>query len=149
MSIASPTSPSIAAWQRIGELLELQRCRASAVARELDLSPPQLFALRHMDPDAPRPMGELAGALACDNSNVTGIIDRLERRGLVERRPSPDDRRVRILALTAEGERLRSVVAERLAAPPAAFDGLTAAEQQQLTALLGRLLDGVRGCSAS
>ncbi|WP_320668845.1 MarR family winged helix-turn-helix transcriptional regulator [Patulibacter defluvii] len=146
MSLAPPTSSANAAWQRIAELVELQRCRAAAVARELDLSPPQLFALRHLDPAVPRPMGELAGALACDNSNVTGIIDRLERRGLVERRPSPDDRRVRILALTAEGERLRAAVAERLAAPPAAFDGLDPEEQRLLAGLLDRVLAGVRSC---
>jgi DNA-binding MarR family transcriptional regulator len=49
-------------------------------------------------------MRRLAEQMNCEASNLTGLVDRLEIRGLVERRPDPADRRVRLLALTHEGE---------------------------------------------
>src|SRR5205823_3780422 len=78
---------------------------------ELGLSPMQAHTLRFLE--HPVPMNELAETLWCDASNVTGIVDRLEARGLVERRPSPDDRRVKLLCLTDEGEALRDRDVER------------------------------------
>src|SRR5918912_2258053 len=89
------------AWGLIAELFTSQRTRFLAIAAEFDLAPAQLGALKALDPNAPVPMRELAAALACDNSNVTGIVDRLEGRGLVERRPAPGDRRVKMLVVTA------------------------------------------------
>ena len=79
------------------ELIHLSKRRFMAIASEFELSPPQVMALRQLDPDEPKPMSELALALRCDNSNVTGIVDRLEDRGLVERRPAEHDRRVKML----------------------------------------------------
>jgi DNA-binding MarR family transcriptional regulator len=63
-------------------------------------------------------LSSLAGLLHCDNSNVTGIADRLEAAGLIERRPSETDRRVKTLALTARGTEMRDAVIEVMAAPP-------------------------------
>ncbi|MCQ6553683.1 MarR family transcriptional regulator [Streptomyces sp. C10-9-1] len=51
----------------------------------------------------PLPMRRVAERLKCEPSNITGIVDRLEARGLVERRPSPDDRRVKLAGATEEG----------------------------------------------
>ena len=51
-------------------------------------------------------MRKLAQKLKCEPSNVTGIVDRLEARGLVERRPDPADRRVKLAAATDEGRRM-------------------------------------------
>ena len=90
-------------------------------------------------------MNELAAVLACDNSNVTGLVDRLEARGLVTRRASPEDRRVKRVVLTPEGERLRAQLLERVGRPPAGFERLSASEQRDLRDLLRRLLDGVAG----
>ncbi|NEC23032.1 MarR family winged helix-turn-helix transcriptional regulator, partial [Streptomyces parvus] len=53
----------------------------------------------------PLPMRKIAVRLKCEPSNVTGIIDRLEARGLVERRPDPADRRVKLAAATDRGRR--------------------------------------------
>ena len=77
------------------ELFHASRRRFLAIASEFELSPPQVRALGVLDPDRPVPMSDLAEALHCDNSNVTGIVDRLEKRGLIERRASEHDRRVR------------------------------------------------------
>jgi DNA-binding MarR family transcriptional regulator len=122
-------------------LLGPQRRRFMALASEYELSPPQLGALKAMDPDQPLAMSQLAGILGCDNSNVTGIVDRLEYRGLVERRPADHDRRVKLLALTDEGRALRESLAERLHAPPAELAALSAADQRALRDILARALE--------
>ena len=67
------------------------------------------------------PMHELANLLACDNSTVTGIVDRLEARGLVTRRAYPQDRRVKHIALTPAGTDLRECVRSRMATVPDAI----------------------------
>ena len=88
----------------------------------------------------PTPMRQVARQLKCEPSNVTGIVDRLETRGLVERRPDPADRRVKLAAATDEGlataERLRSSL--DFAREPLA--GLTTAERTVLRDLLQRML---------
>ncbi|HEX2127331.1 MAG TPA: MarR family transcriptional regulator, partial [Thermoleophilaceae bacterium] len=80
-----------AAAEAWGLLLQLffahHRPRLIELGHELDLAPQQMIALKSLD--EPRPMSALAGMLACDSSNVTGIVDRLESRGLVERQSSP------------------------------------------------------------
>jgi DNA-binding MarR family transcriptional regulator len=76
------------------------------VADEEGLSTAQLDVLRRLRHHGPTPMRRLAERLNCEASNLTGLVDRLEIRGLVERRPDPGDRRVRLLALTDEGNRV-------------------------------------------
>lgn len=135
-----PTSAA-AVWRRLGTLVDAERQRVQSLARELDLSVPQLLALRELDPDAPQPMGRLACAMTCDNSNITGLINRLEKRGLVERQPDPSDRRVRVLALTDEGRRVRADALARWDACPAALADLDPAELAQLNRALDRIVE--------
>jgi DNA-binding MarR family transcriptional regulator len=118
-----------------------QRGELPALAADLDLSPAQCHVLHVMEPGRPVPMRRLAEALACDASNVTGLVDRLESRGLLERRPSPEDRRVRVLALTPDGARLRAMLQRRLTNPPDPLQRLSAADRRTLVAILERLLD--------
>ena len=68
---------------------------------------PQAQALLELDPERTVPMSVLAQCLHNDPSNITGIVDRLEAKGLVERRPRATDRRIKALALTEEGHRVR------------------------------------------
>ena len=86
------------------------------------------------------PMSKLAGVLGCDNSNVTGIVDRLEARGLVERRSSEHDRRVKMLVVTERGADLRRRLVERMSEPPAELAALPAAEQRALRDVMRRAL---------
>src|SRR5436305_6026377 len=104
---SSRRSASDEVWVVLRTLLGQQRRRFLIASSELDLHPAQAGALLQMEPDTPRPMHELAALLACDNSNVTGLIDRLEARGLVARRPYEHDRRVKHVVLTPLGARLR------------------------------------------
>jgi DNA-binding MarR family transcriptional regulator len=128
------------AWGLVRRLLFSERRRFLAAASELDLHPAQAGALLQMEPGAPLPMHELASMLACDNSNVTGIVDRLEAHGLVARQAYAQDRRVRHIVLTPLGTELREGMRSRMAYPPAALGRLSAAEQRQLRDLLGKAL---------
>src|SRR5437870_2144685 len=123
----APSAPSTSrsapaateAWAHMFRLFTAQRSRFLAVAAELELAPAQLGALKSLDPDEPVPMSRLADALRCDNSNVTGIVDRLEARGLVERRSAEHDRRVKMLVVTERGAELRRRLVARMSEPPA------------------------------
>jgi DNA-binding MarR family transcriptional regulator len=112
---------------------------------EFDLAPTQAHALCHLEPGRAVPMGDLADLLKCDPSNVTGVVDRLEARGLVERRAAPADRRVRTLVLTAEGVAFRERLTAQLYRPPAAIAALLPDDQQQLGALLRQVLERYGG----
>jgi DNA-binding MarR family transcriptional regulator len=119
------------AWELLQQMMFGQRARMFAIAAEFELAPAQLMALASLEPDEPRPMSGLAETLRCDNSNVTGIVDRLEARGLVARRPGERDRRVKFLVVTPEGATLREQIRAKLGAPP---DPLTAlSEEDALT----------------
>ncbi len=120
-----------------------QRTHFLEAVGELGLTPMQFHALKLLRPGHTMPMSELAERLFCDASNVTGIVDRLESRGLVERR-SAADRRVKALAVTPAGEKLRARMLERLGQPPPGVAALSAEEQRTLTDLLRRILDGNR-----
>jgi DNA-binding MarR family transcriptional regulator len=142
MAGVAPNKPeSCRAWELLTRLFFAQRGHLPAVAGELELSPVQCHVLHLMQPNQPIPMGRLAETLACDASNVTGLVDRLESRGLIARQPSREDRRVKVLILTPSGVRLRARLHQRLAAPPDPFRRLSDAEQQALVRILERLLE--------
>ena len=126
------------AWQLFLALFGRYRPRMLSVQGEYGLKPPMVFALQELD--EPKPMGKIAQLLQCDNSNVTWITDRLEERGLVERRSDPRDRRVKLIALTDEGRRVRDEINSRLAEPPAEFLALSNADQRALRDILRRTL---------
>jgi len=85
-------------------------------------------------------MSALAEALSCDASNVTGIVDRLEARGLIERKSADHDRRVKMLAVTPKGARLRGRLLARLHEPPESITALSRADQCALRDILARAL---------
>jgi DNA-binding MarR family transcriptional regulator len=129
------------AWRLLVGFSLSQRGNFPTVAAELDLSPAQCHVLHLVEPGRPVSMGQLADTLSCDASNVTGLVDRLESRGLVRREPSDSDRRVKVLALTPAGAKLRAVLVERMSAPPETLGRLSAEEQRALVRILRRLLE--------
>jgi MarR family transcriptional regulator, organic hydroperoxide resistance regulator len=139
----SRATPASEAWALMFELLHLSKQRFMAIASEFELSPPQVMALRQLDPDEPKPMSELAIALRCDNSNVTGIVDRLEDRGLVERQPAAHDRRVKMLSITSRGVEVRAGLSARLAEPPEPLASLSPEDQRALRDIMRRALGRV------
>jgi len=127
-----------AAWQILWELMLKQRTRFVEAVAELDLTPVQAIVLRRLDPDRPTPMYEIADMLRCDASNVTGIVDRLEARGAVERRADPLDRRVKALVLTRSGRALRRRALEKMGEPPPEIASLPIKDLETLHEILGR-----------
>ena len=130
-----------AASEEIFELVvalsrRLQGDLEAALAR-LDLTPPQAMLLRQLG-DA-MPMKDAAGRLHCDPSNVTGIVDRLEGRGLVERQSTAGDRRVKHLVLTDEGRRMRDEV-DRVVGTFSGLASLAESERDSLRDSLVRAL---------
>ena len=121
-----------------------QRAKAGASLAELGLGFAQAHALRMLDPEHPMPMSALAERLFCDASNVTGIVDRLERRGLVERRSAEGDRRVKALVLTPAGVELRDRVLAVMSEPPEAIASLSVADQRALRDILARAVEQLR-----
>ncbi|MEU5316194.1 MarR family transcriptional regulator [Streptomyces sp. NPDC021056] len=89
----------------------------------------------------PLPMRKLAHKLRCEPSNVTGIVDRLESRGLVERRPDPADRRVKLAAVTEEGRAVARSLRESLRFAREPLAGLSDAERTVFRDLLRRMLE--------
>ncbi|MGV9840321.1 MarR family winged helix-turn-helix transcriptional regulator [Nocardia niigatensis] len=87
----------------------------------------------------PVAMRALAEIMACDASNVTGIIDRLEKRGLVRREASASDRRVTNLIITTEGERITDAIRAKMHATRDGLNRLSDEEQNHLCALLERV----------
>jgi DNA-binding MarR family transcriptional regulator len=88
----------------------------------------------------PTPMRELAWRLACDPSNITGITDQLEQRGLVARVPGKD-RRVKFVELTPAGLELRNQIADSVARTVAAGRRLDSSQRALLTELLENLVE--------
>jgi len=113
------------------------RVKVGAALADLGLTFTQAHALRLLEPDHPFPMSKLAELLFCDASNVTGIADRLQARGLV-RRAEGTDRRVKMLTLTKAGVDLRARVMRLMNEPPAAITLLSAKDQRTLRDILRR-----------
>jgi len=107
--------------------------------RSHDLTPPLAITLRMLR--EPRSMRELAEAHNCDASNITGIVDRLESRGLVERRSDPTDRRVTLVSLSPTGHELRRELPSIAVGSLPSLDGLDDDELATLISLLRRLTE--------
>lgn len=109
---------------------------AAAAAHELSGAQARLLALVVMEP---RPMNRLAVELRCEPSNVTGLVDKLEKRDLVERQPSPHDRRVKLIAATPAGAELSAKVWSDLGFAAEPLHALEHDERVQLRDLLRKL----------
>jgi DNA-binding MarR family transcriptional regulator len=94
---------------------------------------------RHPGVDASR----LAAAVAVDRSTLGNVLDRMESKGWLERRSSPDDKRVKLLHITAEGKLLLRAADKAVqTTQQRILEPLSAKEQATFLRLLGRLVDG-------
>ncbi|WP_433434302.1 MarR family winged helix-turn-helix transcriptional regulator [Nonomuraea sp. CA-141351] len=142
MTRSEPTSEALAAAERnLCGLVNALARQIEGHIRErsgaLNLTAAQAVALRELT--GPLTMRDLADRMACEPSNATFVIDRLEEQGIVERRPHPNDRRAKQLVLTPEGTALR----ERLLAlltEDSPLAQLTPQDQAALSELLLRAL---------
>ena len=141
--------PAQEAWELLWRVMQANKPRFMALAQEMGLAPMQLHALRLIEPGDGVPMSSLADKLFCDASNVTGIVDRLEGRGLIERRPSDKDRRVKLLVLTSEGARMRETAYRQMTTPPPAIAELPIKHQRALRDALRAAAGASEGAPAA
>lgn len=136
----SPEQVARETWKLLMGMMLANRTRLFRAMADFDLSPMQGHTLRLLEPGQPVAMSTLAESLVCDASNVTGIVDRLEARGLLERHGADHDRRVKSLVVTAEGERVRERLMERIMEPPDFLTRLSDRDQRTLGDILRRAL---------
>jgi DNA-binding MarR family transcriptional regulator len=135
------SKPELAAqaWQPLARFFfDTVRHRQRVLSDE-GLTPNDIRALMALDPAEGRSMSELAERWACDASNATFIVDRLEERSLAERRTVPSDRRVKLVVLTEQGAAVRSRVLERFYEPPPELLELTRSDLEALREAASRL----------
>jgi DNA-binding MarR family transcriptional regulator len=113
-------------------------------ASQYGVTPTQLSVLKLLQQIGDLSLGTLSREIGAHNSTVTGIVDRMEAAGLVERDRSEEDRRVWIIRLTAHGRR----VAERAKVSPwellrGALAALPPSDQERLTSILKKLVTHV------
>lgn len=112
--------------------------------RSEELTVPQFMILNYATSDGV-PLSEISSRMLCDNSNLTGIVDRLISKGFVERRPDPQDRRVSLICLTQQGsEKLRNLRPRHHARVSRRMRTLGQAEVAQLRDLLQVLFEGLQ-----
>jgi DNA-binding MarR family transcriptional regulator len=88
---------------------------------------------------SPRTLGELATALGIDPPNCTPVVDDLEKRGLVERRPNPADRRSKLVVTTTAGAELAKRAQDLWELPPVALQNLAPDDLRTLSGILSRV----------
>jgi len=121
------------------EFLLNSKQQIMAIGAELDLTSMQAITLLLID-DRPRPMKNFCVLFHCDASNVTGIIDGLEKKGLVSRQSDPKDRRIKAIQLEPAGKRLQQTIIERLdMANDSMLGKLSVDEQRQFINIVEKL----------
>src|SRR5262249_50095198 len=123
-------------WQRIFGFLISTRRHRDVVLERLGLTPNDAKALNTLQDGEGRSMRSLADEWVCDASNATWMVDRLEERGLAERRTVPSDRRVKLVQLTPAGARVKREMFEGMSEPPPELLELDRADLEALLALL-------------
>jgi DNA-binding MarR family transcriptional regulator len=128
-------------WQLMFDFLISTAPRRTDVLGRFSLTPNDSRALGSLRQEEGRTMRSLAEEWQCDASNATWIIDRLEKAGLAVRRAEPNDRRVKLVMLTAKGARIKGEVMDAFYAPPPEILDLDSTELAALEQLLQRLTD--------
>jgi len=116
----------------------------SMLLAPLDIGPRHFAMLNFVADGEGQSQQALGSALGIPASRMVGLVDELEGRGLLERRPNPADRRSHALYLTAEGQRLLDrAYALAIAHEDHVCEALTAAERQELLRLLTKIGDSL------
>jgi DNA-binding MarR family transcriptional regulator len=135
------TTAAREAWGLFWQVFLRDKRRRWAILSELGISPQQSMAIGSLKPGEPMPMSALAEALHCDNSNITGIVDRLEAAGLARRQADARDRRVKAVIMTEQGERMQIEIQRRAGEPPPTIASLSEPDAVALRDILSRALE--------
>jgi len=109
------------AWRAIFDFIVATAPERNRAIGESGLTPNDVRALQSLNQKGGRTMGSVAEEWKCDASTATWIVDRLESKGLAERRPHPTDRRVKLVGLTSRGVRMKAAQMQSVYIPPRAL----------------------------
>jgi DNA-binding MarR family transcriptional regulator len=128
------------AWRLLVDYFFTFKSHGLEAAKQMDLTPGHLRVLIQLREGEAPPMGSLVKSLQIHASMCTWLIDGLEKRGLVERRSFPGDRRVKTIVLTPEGEQVKARLMDALYEPPPEFAALDRARLEALRGALEQLV---------
>ncbi len=143
-----PDSPGTEAWTLMAEIWKSCKPWMEQVANSFAITPQQLLGIKVLGENGTMAMSELAVYLGCDASNVTSLVDKLETRGLMERRSAAHDRRVKAIVLTDEGMAIYRGAKEAFREPPPAIANLSMADQEALCAIFRRAVSSLDSAAA-
>lgn len=127
-------------WRLMFDYLMRTGPRRGDILAARGLTPNDARILMSLEPGQGVPIGELARRWKSDPSNATGIVDRLEKAGFVERQPDPADRRVKRVALTPAGDTERQAIMAEFLTPPPGLAALAPADLATLERILADLV---------
>jgi DNA-binding MarR family transcriptional regulator len=136
-------------FQLVEQASRRLRQMQSQTLRLANLTPPQFYILTRLWQADGQPFKDLAQALSCTRATITGIVDTLERKGLVNRAPHPTDRRSQLVRLTQAGKELQGSSPDLQRTFGSCCTGLEPEESLELSRLLSklvRMLDCTPGC---
>ncbi|GAB4447520.1 MAG: MarR family transcriptional regulator [Chloroflexi bacterium OHK40] len=141
---ADQATPELEAYTLLRQVNSMMDTYNRFDLRSEDLTVPQFMILNYATADGV-PLSEISARMLCDNSNLTGIVDRLISKGYVQRRPDPQDRRVSLICLTAAGaEKLRRIKPRHHARVSRRMRSLSEAQVHELRNLLQQLFAGLQ-----
>lgn len=127
-------------WLILWRAYETLRAHAERHVAALGLGFSDFGALEYLFHKGPAPVNTIGEKIRLTSGSITAAVDRLERKGLVERGNDPKDRRARVVHLTAAGRKLIACAfADHEAAMERAASGLSAADRKRAAALLKKL----------
>jgi DNA-binding MarR family transcriptional regulator len=139
MGFPSKTSLAAEVWRGLFGFFLSTRAQRDRVLAQLGLTPNDVRALGSLDQREGRTMRHLADEWACDASNATWIVDRLEKLGLAERRTVPEDRRVKLVVMTATGAKKKAELLKGVYEPPPELLALSEADLATLRDAVAKL----------
>lgn len=143
--ISEPEPPELEAYTLLRQVNSMMDTYNRFDLRSEDLTMPQFMILNYATADGV-PLSEISAQMLCDNSNLTGIVDRLISKGYVRRKPDPQDRRVSLICLTPAGaEKLRRIKPRHHARVSRRMRSLSKTQVQELRDILQRLYAGLQG----
>ncbi len=127
-------------WRVMTRIIKKEKPPGSRLADEHDLTQHQVMVLWQLRDNGPMTMGDLSEWLSVTHGVATRMVDRLLKKGMVERGHDDTDRRVVLISLTRMGHEVtEEVIAEGLAAVRGVFKNIPRREREEYLELLGRL----------
>ena len=132
----------------LGEIGRLRPLRDPISRLDVDLTPPQVHCLLWLGTDGPLPLNVVAARIGCGQPSVTGVVDRLEKLGYVERERDTADRRVVRVKLTESGVEVARVLDETMIERIGQFLSLMPPEDRKhALRILGVVVDKLRAAA--